>query len=188
MISSALEPQAADVSPYSPAAVPADLDVPTGSARPAGPGTSGGASYLDRPELPEPGADACPLCGLDPCGCGELMIDAAEAIGSPPAPELALFEWPIAGQRPPGLLAVWRARRAKLLADHGSRACVSLDQPPGAIARAARERMQAVEERLGMRPPSPEQIEIARGTLATVGALLLALTDRLDHDASPARL
>lgn len=163
--------------PARPPAVPVGTIAPCdGPTSPPGTGTAGGA-LLDRPELPEP--EACPLCGLDPCACAELRIDQEEALADP-APELQLDEWPIA--RPPvrsGPLGRWRARRAELLRQHGERACCHASGGLGGLSRNARERMQAVEERLSARQPSREQVELARATLATIGGILLTLDEQL---------
>jgi hypothetical protein len=102
---------------------------------------------------------------------------AAIVAATPIAPAETLAAW-----RNPAL-AAFIDRRAELQAKHGERAVTDPARPPALIAHDLKERACAILDRLTGRP-SREQAELALGTLATIGALALALHDRLSADLS----
>lgn len=79
-------------------------------------------------------------------------------------------------------------RRLQLQREHGALAKTDLSNSPLALARSLHERATALIEGLGGRgAPSRETIDAALARLVTVGAVALALHDRLTADRATAR-
>lgn len=126
--------------------------------------------------------DGCPVCGLDPCGCrvelkGKTPRGVLPMVERTPAPPALAANHPFA--------AVAVARRTALEAKHGERACTGADRPAYSMARDLHERAGALVDRLSGAEPSSatpegrERVALALNTLASVGALAMALHDNL---------
>ncbi|MEA3036834.1 MAG: hypothetical protein QOH04_2611 [Sphingomonadales bacterium] len=144
---------------------------------------AGGARGLpfEGPVLSE--VEGCQECGVDPCACARFagLEEAAAAALAPPASIRAGMFDPRASER----LLAWRSpalaafldRRAELEAKHGDKAATAPGRDAAAMARDLHERSLALLDRL--RGHGGDRFALALNTLASVGALALALHEKL---------
>ncbi|HEV2747516.1 MAG TPA: hypothetical protein VGW34_09495 [Allosphingosinicella sp.] len=154
-----------------PEPAPAEAGVPRGPGATAAPA---GACNDDE--------DLCRVCGIDPCACAQLAAEIEADLGREPPPAPAL---PAPGLDPAEVAALlaspalgrFLAVRVGQLA-HGHSEAADRRRPAHDLARKARDRLSdALDDLLGT--PNAERRAAALRRVEIVGALLLALWDRL---------
>lgn len=131
--------------------------------------------------------EGCPCCGVEPCARGIEIIPVDGVIDIYDAPPV---EEPVLSAAE--CLDAWRSpaisdfidRRAALHEKHGDKAVTDQARPPAAMAKDLKERASALLDRLAGREPDAERAALALNSLATLGALALALHQRLTADLS----
>lgn len=166
-----------------------DLFTPPGAVPHSASGPA--AEGLEISSAAFPSEDQCPVCGLDPCGCGIDVPVLSDVEGLPIEDVIPIVEMDALGgadEAPAAeLLPSWCSpaiaafidRRAAIEAKHGAKAVTDQGRQPGDLAKDLHERACALLDRLRGRAPDVERAELALNTLATIGALALALHERL---------